>query len=40
VLAFAFSIWALVGSGMETVYWGFIAILSGIPFYVWMKRGK
>jgi basic amino acid/polyamine antiporter, APA family len=40
VLAFVFSIWALVGSGMETVYWGFIAILSGIPFYVWMKRGK
>jgi basic amino acid/polyamine antiporter, APA family len=37
-LAFLFSLWAAVGSGEETVYWGFIAILSGIPFYVWMKR--
>jgi basic amino acid/polyamine antiporter, APA family len=37
-LAFIFSMWAIVGSGQEAVYWGFIAILSGIPFYVWMKR--
>ncbi|HWA34132.1 MAG TPA: hypothetical protein VG737_08390, partial [Cyclobacteriaceae bacterium] len=35
-----FSIWAMVGSGQETVYWGFIAIVSGIPFYVWMKRAQ
>ncbi len=33
-----FSMWAIVGSGQETVYWGFIALLSGVPFYVWMKR--
>jgi APA family basic amino acid/polyamine antiporter len=33
-----FSLWAMVGSGQETVYWGFIAIVCGIPFYVWMKR--
>ena len=38
ILAFLFSLWAVLGSGQETVYWGFIAILSGIPFYVWMKR--
>jgi APA family basic amino acid/polyamine antiporter len=37
-VAFVFSMWAIVGSGQETVYWGFIAILSGIPFYIWMKR--
>ncbi len=37
-LAFVFSMWAILGSGQETVYWGFIAILAGIPFYVWMKR--
>ena len=40
VVAFAFSMWAIVGSGQETVYWGFIAILAGIPFYIWMKRVK
>ncbi len=37
-LAFLFSVWAVLGSGQESVYWGFIAILAGIPFYVWMKR--
>jgi basic amino acid/polyamine antiporter, APA family len=40
ILAFLFSLWAIVGSGQEIVYWGFIAILSGIPFYVWMKRAN
>jgi APA family basic amino acid/polyamine antiporter len=39
-LAFIFSLWAILGSGAETVYWGFIAILAGIPFYVWMKRNQ
>ena len=37
-MAFAYSLWAIIGSGQQTVYWGFIALLSGIPFYVWMKR--
>jgi len=40
ILAFAFSLWAILGSGEETVYWGFIAIMAGIPFYVWMKRNQ
>lgn len=38
ILAFAYSIWAVAGSGQEAVYWGFIAILCGVPVYVWMKR--
>ena len=38
IVAFAYSIWAVAGSGEEAVYWGFIAILCGVPFYVWMKR--
>lgn len=38
IIAFLFSLWAVAGSGKETVYWGFLAILSGLPFYVWMKR--
>ena len=37
-IAFIFSLWAILGSGEATVYWGFIAILAGIPFYIWMKR--
>ena len=37
-LGFLFSMWAIIGCGQETVYWGFIALLAGIPFYIWMKR--
>ncbi len=39
-MAFIFSIWAVVGSGQETVYWGFVALLCGVPFYVWMRRKR
>ena len=37
VVAFSYSLWAVVGSGAESVFWGFIALMVGIPFYVWMK---
>lgn len=37
-LAFGYSMWAVIGSGHEAVFWGFIAILTGLPFYVWMRR--
>jgi len=37
-LAFAFSMWAVAGSGEEIVFWGFLALMSGIPIYVWIKR--
>ena len=33
-LAFLFSLWAIAGSGQETVYWGFILLMAGLPFYV------
>jgi APA family basic amino acid/polyamine antiporter len=37
-LAFIFSMWAVVGSGEEIVFWGFLALMAGIPFYVWIKK--
>ncbi len=37
VIAFAYSLWAIAGSGAEAVYWGFILLLAGIPVHVWMK---
>ena len=37
-LAFAFSMWAIVGSGEEIVFWGFLALMGGIPVYVWIKK--
>ena len=33
-LAFAYSLWAMAGLGEETVYWGFILLICGTPFYV------
>ncbi len=37
VLAFGFCLWVMTGSGQEVVYWGFLLLMAGIPFYVWMK---
>jgi len=35
--AFLFSIWAVAGAGQESVFYGFLLLLAGIPFYVWVK---
>ncbi len=40
VLAFLYSLWALAGSGHETVYWGFLLLIAGIPVYVWIEWQK
>jgi basic amino acid/polyamine antiporter, APA family len=40
LIAFIYSMWAVMGSGQESVYWGFIGLMAGIPFYVWMKRSS
>lgn len=36
-LAFVYSLWAVAGAGRDAVYWGFLLILSGLPFYVWLN---
>ena len=36
-LGFAYSLWAIYGSGYETVFYGFLLILIGIPVYIYMK---
>lgn len=38
--AFCFSLWIIIGCGQEVVFWGFFLLLSGIPFYVWLRRDK
>ncbi|MBC7885014.1 MAG: amino acid permease [Saprospiraceae bacterium] len=35
-MAFLFSLWAVSGSGQDTVYYGFMMLMAGIPIYVWM----
>jgi APA family basic amino acid/polyamine antiporter len=37
-LAFVYSFWAIGGAGQETVYWGFLLIVSGLPVYVAVVR--
>lgn len=42
-LGATYSIWAIFGSGKDTVFYGFLLLLAGIPFYVlmqWNKRQK
>ncbi len=39
-LGFLYSLWAIYGSGEETVYYGFLLLLLGIPVYILMKWGK
>jgi len=36
VLAFLYSLWAIVGAGMEIVYYGFLLLMVGVPVYVWI----
>ena len=36
--AFGFSLWAIIGSGEMVVFYGFLLLMAGIPFYVWLKR--
>ena len=40
VMAFAYSLWAIAGAGESSVFWGFLLILAGIPFYVWVLYKK
>lgn len=37
MIAFIYSLWAVAGSGEETVYWGFILLMAGVPIYGWSQ---
>jgi APA family basic amino acid/polyamine antiporter len=39
-LGATYSIWAIFGSGSDTVFYGFLLLLAGIPFYVLMQWNK
>jgi APA family basic amino acid/polyamine antiporter len=36
-LGFSYSFWAIYGSGADTVYYGFLLLLLGVPVYIYMK---
>jgi APA family basic amino acid/polyamine antiporter len=37
-LAFLYSIFAIGGAGAETVLYGVLLLLAGLPVYAWMRR--
>lgn len=34
--AFIYSTWVIIGAGAETVMWGFVLLLVGMPIYAWL----
>ena len=39
-IAFVYSFWAIAGAGKDTVYYGFLLLVSGLPVYVSMQRAR
>jgi APA family basic amino acid/polyamine antiporter len=39
-VAFIFSVIAVIGSGADIVFWGFLLLIAGLPVYAWMKTAK
>jgi APA family basic amino acid/polyamine antiporter len=37
-LAFAYSLYTVYGSGAQTVLYGFLLLLLGLPVYVWLRK--
>ena len=40
MVAFAVCIWVIAAAGQETVYWGFLLLMAGLPVYVLMARRR
>jgi len=38
VLALAYSLWAIAGTGMRTILWGSVLLAAGLPIYAWQRR--
>jgi APA family basic amino acid/polyamine antiporter len=39
-LAFVYSLGAIAGAGTDTIYWGFLLLLAGLPVYVYVVRKR
>ena len=37
-VAFVYAMFAIGGAGADTVFYGFLLLLAGLPLYVWIKR--
>jgi APA family basic amino acid/polyamine antiporter len=38
--AFVYAMAAVAGAGAETVYYGFLMLLAGLPLFVWVRRSQ
>jgi APA family basic amino acid/polyamine antiporter len=36
--AFVYAMFAIAGAGTDTVFYGFLLLLAGLPVYVWLRR--
>ena len=36
--AFVYSLWALIGTGSESLLWGAVLLVAGLPIYLWQRR--
>ena len=39
-LSFLYALWAIIGSGRDAVFWGFVLFIVGIPLYVMLVRSR
>ncbi len=37
VIATIFSLWAIIGAGLEAVLWGAVLLVLGVPLYLWIR---
>jgi APA family basic amino acid/polyamine antiporter len=40
IAAFLFTMVAIAGAGTDTVYWGFLLLVAGLPVYTWVVRQR
>lgn len=40
ILAFLFSVWAVISLGIKIIVFGLLLLVAGIPFYLWLKKRK
>jgi APA family basic amino acid/polyamine antiporter len=37
LLALSYSVWAIVGTGTRTIFWGCVLLVAGLPVYAWQR---
>lgn len=40
VLAFIYAMFAIYGAGQDTVFYGFLLLMAGLPIYVWLRTSR